>query len=140
DETAGGVPAGDGVKRHQSSAAMRRRPRLVEADVARSSNAQDLKVNAPYSANHLLISSAIVLYLAVFDHSIGNMNLVCRNVDMIEKRLLHPAAVALLVRRRHGKVFIQVKSDDPREIQARFFMSPNQLPIKTHRRRARRQT
>ena len=86
------------------------------------------------SANHLLVTSTVILRLAGFDHPVRNINMIGWDVDVVEKRLLHPPAVALLVGGRHGEIFIEIESDDPREVQSRFLVAADQLSIKSHGR------
>ena len=58
---------------------------------------------------------------------------------MVEERLLHPAAVAVRVVRRHREVFVEVEGDDAREVEARFLVQADQLAVQADRRRAGRQ-
>jgi len=52
-----------------------------------------------------------------------------QNVDVIEKRLLHPAPVALRIVRLHGIVFVEIEGDDAREVESGIAVQADQFPI-----------
>src|SRR5262249_45830339 len=120
EEAAGRVLARHRIERDQARAAMARRAGFVEADVPGAANAEDLQVDAAGPANALFVAGAIILDLLGPQGAVGHMNVLRRNVDVIEERFLHPAPVALRIVRRHGVIFVEIEGNDAREVEARF--------------------
>src|SRR5262249_51565314 len=112
-----GIPASDWIERHAASPAGPRGPRLVEANVPGSADAQHLQVNAADFADELLVTLAIIIDLFFWNGPIGDVNVLRSNVHMTKERLLHPAVVTVNVVLGHRVVFVQVKRDYPREIE-----------------------
>ena len=138
-EAAGRVAPRHGVERHQPRSAMARRPGLVEADVAGAADAQNLQVDAAAAADLLFVAQAILFGFLDGDRSIGNVDILRLDVDVVEKGLLHPAAIALRVVRAHRIIFIEVERDDTREVEAGFVVQADQFAVEPDRGRAGRQ-
>ena len=138
EEITSRVSPGHWVERHQAGPAMPCGARFVEADVARPADAEQLQVDAARPANELLIKGAILLRFRGRDRPVRNVDVLRLEVDVVEKRLIHPKSVALRILRRHRVVFVEVEGDDPRKIEAGLVQA-DQFTIQPHGSRAGRQ-
>ena len=91
--------------------------RLVEADVARAADAQDLHVDAARLGDLLLVPAAVVVHLLDRQRAVGHVPVARRDVDVVEQVLAHEADVALQLVRLHRVVLVEVERDDVGERQ-----------------------
>ena len=140
EEVAGGVDACDAIQRDQPRSTSPPGPRLVEADVTGSTDAQNLHVNAtaiPRSAasycsqNRPTCSSGSV--------PSGMWMLARIDIDQVEQVLLHEPHIALQLVRLHRKILIQIESHHIGERQALFSMQADQFVVDPDRRGSGRQ-
>ncbi len=115
---------------------MARRAGFVEADVSGATDAENLQVDAARPSNLLFVADAIVLGVFGVDGAIGHIDVLWRNVDVIEERLLHPTAIALGVVRLHGEVFVEVEGDDVREVEVGLAVQANEFAVQADGRGA----
>ena len=139
EEVARGITPRHRIERHRPRPALARRARLVEADVPAAADAEDLQIDASGPANHLLVVDAMLVHFAARHRAVRYVDVLLGNVDVAEKRLVHPAAIAVRVVGRHRVVFVEVEGDDARKIEPRVLVQPNQLTVQPDRRRARGQ-
>ena len=132
-----GVPSGDIVEANQAGEGVFPGARFVEADMARTSDAQQLNIDAAYGVDLFLISLAIGLDLFHGHGAVGDMDIAGFDVDMVEKVFAHEADVALLRFRHHGVIFIEVEGDHILKAEFLFAMQPDQFFIDLHRGGAR---
>ena len=109
---------------------------LVEADVAVAADAQDLQIDAAGPADRLFVAQAVVLDFRERHGAVGNVDVLRRDVDVVEESLVHPAVVAVQIVRLHGIVFVEVEGDDARQVEPLFAMQADQLAIQADRRAA----
>jgi len=83
---------------------------------------------------------AILLGLLRFDRAIGDVDVLGRNVDAIEKGFLHPAPVTLRVVRLHGEVFVEVERYDAREVECGLAVQSDQFAVQADGSGAGRQS
>ena len=121
------------VERDQSRAARSARARLVEADMPRAADAQELNVDSARLGDFLLVPAAIVGNLLDRDRAVRHMPIPRVDVDEVEQMLAHEPHVALQLVRLHRKVFVEVERDDIRERQALLAMHPHQLVVDADR-------
>ncbi len=140
EKIVGSIPARNRVERNHSGPAMARRARLVEADVPAAADPQNLQVDAPRPPDLLLVAGTVFLHLRMADGAVRNVDVRGRDIDVVEKNLLHPEAITVRIVRRHRKIFVQVECDDAGEIQAGFLVQADELAIQSDRRRAGGQT
>ena len=140
EEIARGVLARDAVERDQARAARARGAWLVEADVARAADAEELQVDAARGANHALVGVAHRAHFVLARGAVGDVGVRRIDVDPVEQVLAHEAAVALQLVRLHGPVFVEVEGDDILEGQPLLAVEPHELVVDARRRRARRET
>ena len=83
----------------------------------------------PAPADLLLVALTILLHILRFDRAVGDVDVLRRDVDVVEEGLLHPAPVALRVVRLHGIIFIEIEGDDAREVEAGLAVEADQLAV-----------
>ena len=140
EEVARRVAARHGIERRQARAAMACRARLVEADMSGSADAQNLQVDAAGTLDHLFIFRAVASRVLSIDQAVRDVDILRLDVDVIEKRFLHPAPVTVRIVGVQAQVFVEIKRDHAGEIDARLFMEPEQLAVNADRGRPGRQT
>ncbi len=112
----GGVPTSHRVQRNQARMAVSRRPGLIESDMARSADAEDLNVDATGVANLLFVLSAMILDLLARHLAIRNMRVFRVDIEVTKERLAHEQVVALRLAPRHRVIFVEIECHDAREI------------------------
>ena len=96
EEIAGGVDPRHAVERDQPRAAVAAGARLVEADVARAADAQELNIDPAGRRDLLFVPLAEVVALARRgNRAVRNVNVRRIDVDVVEQMLAHEAHVAL---------------------------------------------
>src|SRR6188768_2376343 len=111
-EIARRVTARDRIERDAPRSTVAHRARFIETDVAAAADAENLKVDAAGAANQLLITRAVIVDLAARDGAVGNVDILRLDIDVLEKRLPHPATIAVRVLGRHGIILVKVERDD----------------------------
>src|SRR5207247_1120722 len=104
EEAAGGIPPRHRIERDLARPAMAGRAGLVEADMPRSANPENLQVDAARSAYLLLVLGAEVLHGVFRNRAVRDVDVLRLDVDVIEERFLHPAPIAVRAVRLHGVI------------------------------------
>ena len=136
-EVAGGVLARHAVQRDAARERVAAGAGFIEADVTRSADAENLKVDATERINLLLVVAAMGEDLVAAQRAAGDVDVRLRDVDVIKNLLRHEARVAFRMIRREAEVFVEVEGDDVLEAEPFLFVQADQLAIKRHRRRSR---
>ena len=139
EEVAGRVHPRHLVERDESRAALARRARLVEADVAGAAHAQDLDVDPAQVADLALVFLAEGRDLLASDGAAGHVGVRRVDVDVVEEVLLHEAAVALDRVGLHRPVLVEVERHDVAEAQLLLAVQAHELVVDRRGRAARRQ-
>src|SRR5438093_1089431 len=101
--------------------------RLVECDVAIRADAQDLQVDTAAFRDALLVPLAEGGVVA--GRARGNVDVVTRDVHVLEEVLVHEVVVALGVIHGQAHVFVEVERRHPREVELLLLVQPHQLLI-----------
>ena len=123
------VFAGYSVKRDQPRSGVRSRTRFVKTNMSRTSNAQQLDVKPAHLFNMLFVITAIFVDALFRNGTVGDVYLFLRNVDMIEKVLIHESYITLQSIGLHGIVLIQVKGDDVLKGETFLMMHANKFIV-----------
>lgn len=83
--------------------------------------------------NLALIVSTKLDHIFSFNFSIRNIDVVFRDVDVVEKVMVHVVIVALRVIVPNWIVFVQVERDHVLEAQLTLFMHSHQFTVHTNR-------
>ena len=139
EEVARRVGPGHAVERDQAGAAVEGAARLVEADVARPTDAEDLQVDAAGRTDPLLIPAAGGQDVAPGEGAVGYVDRVGRDVDVVEEVLPHEAVIALEGVGSDRPIFVEIEGDDGLEGDPILLVEPDEFVVDAHRRAARRQ-
>ena len=134
EEVAGGVGPRDVVERDQPGATLRGAPRLVEADVAGAADAEDLQIDPTGSPDRLLVLLTGGKHVLPGERSIGDVDRLGGDVEMIEEMLAHEAVVALQRAPIHRPVFVEIKGHNAAERDPFLAMEADQLVVDADRR------
>ncbi len=85
------------MKIHQTSNAIDRRRRFIEAYVTSPADPQDLNINTSILFDLFLIISTKLYYIFSFDFSIRNIDVFLGDVNVIEEMMVHVVVVGLRV-------------------------------------------
>ncbi len=140
EKVAGSVAAGERVEGHQPCAAAQGAKWLVKANVAVAADAQKLDVDAAGLVDSGFVAAAMIGHLVGRNRAVGNVDVVARDVDVVEEMLVHPAVVALQGLRVEAVVFVEVKGNDVGEVETFVAMHANQIAIHADGCRAGRQS
>ncbi len=110
--------------------------RLVEADMPRLANAEELNVYPPSLANGFLVAKRLQRQLLARYVSSRDPNVVRLNVDVVEQILPHEAVIRMNAVRGHRIVLVQIERDDVPEAETLFAVHADELPIHADRRRS----
>jgi hypothetical protein len=135
-EVAGGIAARERVERDQPRERVAGAARLVEADVAGATDAEDLEVDAAGGRDHRLVGGAVRVDLGLRHRARGQVGACGVDVHVVEEVGAHEAPVALRVVRRDRVIFVEVEGRDVGEAETRLAMEPHQLGIEADRRGA----
>ena len=86
--------------------------------------------------DHLFVGGTIVFGLLLRDGAVRDMDVLGPDVHMIEKRFLHPAAIAVKIVRRQAEVFVQVKGYDAGKIETSLLVHADQRAVDANGSRA----
>src|SRR5436190_1834620 len=135
-----GVFARQRIERDDPRARRRVGPGLVESDVTRLADAEQLEVDPAGGAARLLVLGAGLHYALARRDSRRDVDVLLRDVHMREEVLPHVTVVAVRAVRRHRVVLVQIERDDARKIDVARLMAADQLFVDTERRAAGRET
>src|SRR5690606_38253210 len=127
------------VERNHAGATLEAGAGLVEADVTRLADAQDLEVDAAGVTDLLFVLRRLPLDLVTRHVATREVDVLRRDVHAVEQVLLHVAPEAVDAVRLHGIVLVQVERHDLREVEPLFLMPANEFAIDLDRRAARRE-
>ena len=111
EEVGGGVLPRHQVERDQPGPALGAGARLVEADVARAPDAEELEVDAAGGADRLLVAPDRGLGLVARQVAARDVHVGPRDVELGEEILPHEAMVGVDALRVHRVVLVQVERD-----------------------------
>ena len=117
EEAVGGVAAGDAVECNKPRAAILRAAGFVEGDVSGAADAENLDVDAAVRLDGFVVGGARCVHLVRLERAVGDVNVLRRNVYVIEQRFVHPAVVGMLALLPHRVVFIEVERDNTGQVQ-----------------------
>lgn len=100
-EVTGSIDTGDTVKVNNTGTAVLSRARFVEADVAGLADAEELEVEAAVGQDELVIVEAVLLGQLVRHRPVRDVDVGRRDVDVLEKVLVHEPAALLGENRGH---------------------------------------
>ncbi len=140
EEISGRVPAGQRVERDDAGARRRVGARLVESDVARLADAEQLEIDAAGRANRLLVRGARFRDALAGGHTLGDVNVLLRDIHVLEKILPHVPVIAVGAVGRHRVVLVEIERDDVRKIDVAGLVAADQLFIDPEGRAPRRET
>ena len=86
---------------------------------------QDLNVDSTGQLDLRFVPLAVFLNRLLFDRSVGNVDLIFRNIDVIEKVFFHEPYVTLKFVRLHGIVFVEIECHDITERESFLKMDPD---------------
>jgi hypothetical protein len=100
--------------------------RLIETDVAIAADAQKLEVDASGLADGLFIGGAILIVIAA-DCPVGNVDVAGIHVDVRKQVFMHEMMEALGMRGGKTEILIEIKSNDPGEIERALLVKSDEL-------------
>ena len=114
-------------------------PGLVEADVSRLADAENLEVDAAGALDRHLVALRRLGDLRARDVAGRDVHVLGLDVDVREQILPHEAMVGVDAVLRHRVVLVEIERHDVGEAQSLLAVHPNQLAVHADRRRARRE-
>src|SRR5690606_27468106 len=129
------VDACDLFECHQPGQRALGRSGFVKAYVAGATDTQYLDVDTPQLSNTIFIGNAIGCNLLFGNGAVRNVDVVARNVDMVEQVLVHKPNVTLYRIGLHRIVYVQVERTHMFEAEA-FSLGPA-YELRIHARRGR---
>ena len=82
---------------------------FVKGDVTVNAAAAQEQINAAIGSN--LIFIALALSFQIFSHTIENVDIFGRNIDVVKEIVVHKVPVALIMLTRQANVFIHIKGN-----------------------------
>ena len=137
EEVGGGVLPGHQVESDQPRATVEPRTRLVESDVSRSADAEDLEIDAADELYRFLVAVALVLGDPARKVPAGDVDIFRSDVELREEVLPHEPMVGVKASRVHREVFVEIEGDHVGEGEPFLPVHPDQLPVGADRRGAR---
>ncbi len=105
------------------------RPRLVESNMPIGANADDEQIDSSHIPNGFFVIAGFI----------RKMSVSCRDVDMIEKMLVHAGVKAIRIVLRQSEIFIKVECAHLGKTEALIPVHPHKLRVHSERRSAGRQ-
>src|SRR6266849_508817 len=102
-------------QRLEPRARAQRAGRLVEGNVAVGADAQNLQVDATAFRYTLLVP--VTKGRVVAGRARGNIDVLPRDVHMLEEMLVHEVVVALRMTRREAHILVQIERGHAREVE-----------------------
>ena len=131
------VLPGHQVERDEAGAALGARAGLVEADVPRPPDAEELEVDAAGLADRLLVAGDLVLHLRRGGCRRAEMwTCSAGNVELGEQVLPHEPMVGVEAPRVHRVVLVEIEGDDVPEAEPLVAVQADQLAVDADRRGA----
>ena len=127
EEIGRGVPARQRVERDDARPRRRIRPGLVEADMPRLADAEQLEIDAACAPDCVFIRGTGLDHALPRDRAVGDMYVLLRDVQMREEVLPHVAVVAVGTVGRHRVVLVEIERDDAGKIDVACLMAADQL-------------
>ena len=137
EEVAGGVHAGELVEPDHAGPAVGRGAGLVEPDVSRAADAQELDVDAAGLLDGPLVPLAVGGDLLGGERAVGDVHVLRIDVDVVEEMLVHEPDVALQLVGLHREVLVEVERHHVLEREAFLLVQPHELVVHARRRRTR---
>ena len=97
-----------------------------------SSDPQNLNIDTTQQLNPSFILRTVFADLRFGKGSIRNVNILWRDIDMIEQMFLHKPMIRLQFIRLHRKILIEIKRDNVLERDAIFLVHPDQLVVNSN--------
>ena len=122
---------------HQTGARLGVGAGLVEADLPLLAHADHDQVDL---ADHLVVGGAILRHAVEGDRTVGDMDILGQNVDLIEELLVNPVVAALLLGLADRIELVETKHGHVGEADFAPLVTLHQFVVETQRRAARRKT
>lgn len=139
EEAAGRVASRDAVEEDPPRAAVEPGTGLVEADVPRLADAEQLEVDAPGRRDRRLVRRAMLGDALGGHGAVQQVHLRLRDVDLREEVRPHEPVVRVRTVRRHREVLVEIERLDLGEAQPLLAVHPDELPVDADRRGAGRE-
>ncbi len=136
-ERGGGVGLGEVVERHLAGDGRVVRTGLVEADVARAADAENLEVEAATGLDLVFVGLAVGRNLLGGERAAGEVHVLGLDVDVIEQVGVHEVPVGLHVLMGQARVLVEVEGRHVGEGEALLLVEADQLGVEGQRRGAR---
>src|SRR6185503_13616419 len=107
--------------------------RLVETDVPRLADAEQLKIDPTGGANRLFVRGAGLRHPLARRRTFGDVHVLLRDVHVREEVLPHVAVIAVTRVRRHRVVLVQIERDDAGKIDVPRLVAADQLLVDAKR-------
>jgi hypothetical protein len=123
----------DPVERHQTGARLDARSRLVEPDVARLPDPEQLEIDPARVSDRLLVVPAVALRLVARQVAPRHVDVRRVKVHVIYEVIQHKPMIALEITRLHRDVLVEVEGDDAGEVEPLLPVQAGQLPVHADR-------
>ena len=133
EKITGSIESGHPIEAYHPGNTAQRGARFVKADVARTPNTQNLNIEPPGFSNFFFEALAKVADIFFFLCPVGNVNVFCRDIDVVKEMLPHKAHITVYRVRLHRIILIQIKGDDVFKTQALFFVEVHQEIVESGR-------
>lgn len=114
---------------NQSRNAVNRRRWLIEADMSCTSNTKNLYIDSSIWLDLAFIICAKLHNCLSWDFAIGDIDILLRNVDMVEKMVVHVVVVGLSIIVLDWVVLVEIEGHHIFEAQLSWTIKTNQLLI-----------
>ncbi len=129
EEIAGGVESGDAVEGDEAGAAVARGAGLVEADVTGAADAEELEVDSAGGGDGGFVLLAEGGDGFGGEGAVGDVDVLARDIDVVEEVFVHETVVALELAGVHGEVFVEVEGDDVLEGEIFFLVEADEFGV-----------
>lgn len=114
---------------YQSGDAVDRRGRLIEADMSSPSDSEDLQVDASIELNLLLVVLAELYDRFPRDLAVGDVDVLSRDIDVVEQVQIHVVVVGLGVVALDRIVLVQIEGHYVLETELASLVHLHQLAV-----------
>ena len=139
EEIRRGIASRDRVQHDESSPTLGPGPGLVEPDVPRLPDAEDLKVDSARASDRILVAAALVVHLVATRFALRDVDVLGVDVDVGEQILPHEPPIRVDALPPHRVVLVEVERHDTAEAQPFLAMHAYELAINADWRRTGRE-
>ena len=116
-----------GVQVHPARPAIGGRGRLVEADVTRAPDAEDLQIDAAGITDGRFVVGAVLR--GVLREAVRDVDVIRRDVEVTEEMLFHEEAVGLRMVRAEAFILVEVERDHRAEAHSVFAVQADEFRV-----------